>query len=61
MPRDDISLAVNSVYGRSQNQLHIHIDCVRSDVRNALRAADPTIRGPGRPSAWRWRATIIWR
>lgn len=44
MPRDDISLAVNSVYGRSQNQLHVHIDCVRSDVRNALRAAEPTIR-----------------
>jgi CDP-diacylglycerol pyrophosphatase len=34
--RDDISLAVNSVFGRSQNQLHIHIDCVRADVRDAL-------------------------
>jgi CDP-diacylglycerol pyrophosphatase len=44
MPRDDISLAVNSVYGRSQNQLHVHIDCVRSDVREALHAAEPTIR-----------------
>jgi len=49
MPRNDISLAVNSVYGRSQNQLHIHIDCVRSDVRNALRAAEPTIRGAWAP------------
>jgi CDP-diacylglycerol pyrophosphatase len=36
MPRETLSLAVNSVFGRSQNQLHIHIDCVRADVRDAL-------------------------
>ena len=28
LPRDDLSLAINSAYGRSQNQLHIHIDCI---------------------------------
>jgi CDP-diacylglycerol pyrophosphatase len=33
LPRDAISLAVNSAVGRSQNQLHIHVDCVRPDVR----------------------------
>ncbi|MGH7735292.1 MAG: CDP-diacylglycerol diphosphatase, partial [Gemmatimonadales bacterium] len=38
VPRDDLGLAINSVYGRSQNQLHIHIDCVRRDVRDALAA-----------------------
>ncbi|HWB49348.1 MAG TPA: CDP-diacylglycerol diphosphatase [Stellaceae bacterium] len=31
--RDELSLAVNSVYGRSQNQLHIHIDCVAPAVK----------------------------
>jgi CDP-diacylglycerol pyrophosphatase len=36
LPRDDIGLAVNSVYGRSQDQLHIHVDCVRADVRDEL-------------------------
>lgn len=36
LPRDDVALAVNSMSGRSQNQLHIHIDCVRADVRAAL-------------------------
>lgn len=36
MPRDTLSLAVNSQLARSQNQLHIHIDCVRADVRDAL-------------------------
>lgn len=36
MPRQSLSLAVNSAFGRSQNQLHIHIDCVRADVRETL-------------------------
>jgi CDP-diacylglycerol pyrophosphatase len=36
LPRDAISLAINSSVGRSQDQLHIHIDCVRPDVRAAL-------------------------
>lgn len=39
LPRDALALAVNSRPGRSQNQLHIHIDCLRADVRDALRAA----------------------
>jgi CDP-diacylglycerol pyrophosphatase len=36
LARDDVSLAINSAYGRTQNQFHIHIDCVRPDVRDAL-------------------------
>ena len=36
LPRQDLSLAINSVSGRTQDQLHIHIDCIRADVRNAL-------------------------
>jgi len=38
IPRDELSLAVNSMYGRSQNQLHIHVDCIRADVRATLKA-----------------------
>jgi CDP-diacylglycerol pyrophosphatase len=41
-----LSLAVNSIYGRSQNQLHIHVDCIRADVRAALKASLAQI-GPG--------------
>jgi CDP-diacylglycerol pyrophosphatase len=37
LPRDDLSLAINSIHGRSQNQLHIHLDCIRIDVRDTLR------------------------
>jgi CDP-diacylglycerol pyrophosphatase len=37
LPRNAISLAINSVGARSQNQLHIHIDCIRLDVQTSLR------------------------
>jgi CDP-diacylglycerol pyrophosphatase len=36
IPRDWMSLAVNSAVARSQNQLHIHVDCVRSDIRETV-------------------------
>jgi CDP-diacylglycerol pyrophosphatase len=36
LPRDWISLAVNSVAARTQDQLHIHIDCLRADVHRVL-------------------------
>jgi CDP-diacylglycerol pyrophosphatase len=38
LPRDAVSLAINSSVGRSQNQLHIHIDCLRPDVHAAIGA-----------------------
>jgi CDP-diacylglycerol pyrophosphatase len=36
VPRDWMSLAINSQAAQTQNQLHIHIDCVRPDVHQAL-------------------------
>ena len=39
LPPDDISLAINSLASRSQDQLHIHIDCVRTEVYDVLHAA----------------------
>ncbi|OAT15434.1 CDP-diacylglycerol pyrophosphatase [Buttiauxella noackiae ATCC 51607] len=36
VPDDVISLTINSTSGRTQNQLHIHISCLRPDVRNQL-------------------------
>ena len=38
LPPDAVVLAINPPGARSQNQLHIHVDCVRPDVREALRA-----------------------
>lgn len=47
IPRDMLALAINSRMGRSQDQLHIHVDCVQRDVRRAL--AD---RGEGIGTRW---------
>ena len=38
VPRDGMSLAVNALQARSQNQLHIHMDCLSADARAALKA-----------------------
>jgi len=65
-PRDDFALAVNSRFARSQNQLHIHVDCVRESVRRILRANQGGI-GPRWSSlpvdlaGHRWRAVRIER
>jgi CDP-diacylglycerol pyrophosphatase len=36
LPRDWVSLAINSEDARTQDQLHIHVDCARLDVIDAL-------------------------
>jgi CDP-diacylglycerol pyrophosphatase len=36
LPRDAIGLAINSAQSRTQDQLHIHVSCIRSDVSEAL-------------------------
>lgn len=51
IPRDWVALAINSQEGRTQNQLHIHIDCVRSDVRAALQAKEATLDATWKPVA----------
>jgi CDP-diacylglycerol pyrophosphatase len=47
MPRDTVALAINSALGRTQSQLHIHVDCVAPAVREALIAQQAIIT-----SAW---------
>ncbi len=46
--RFDLALAVNSKFGRSQDQLHIHVDCVRQEIKRALAAQSHSIR----PGSW---------
>jgi CDP-diacylglycerol pyrophosphatase len=42
LPREDVSIAINSMVRRSQDQAHLHVDCLDKDVAAALRAyADP--------------------
>jgi CDP-diacylglycerol pyrophosphatase len=43
VPRTDIGLVVNTERTRAYDQFHIHIECLRQDVADALRAASPRI------------------
>ncbi len=47
VPEGELSLAINSTAGRSDGQLHIHIDRLRPDVASALRrdAREVTLLG----------------
>jgi len=53
-PIDDrvLSLAINAQYGRTQNQLHIHLSCLRPDVRQQLDQLMPQLTA-------RWQATTL--
>ena len=43
VPRDAVGLAVNSVCARGQEQLHIHMECLRPDIHDGLRVAAGTL------------------
>lgn len=45
VPREDVALAVNAQHGRSQDQLHIHVSCVKPRVKARLAQWLPRI-GP---------------
>ncbi len=49
LPRNVASLALNSPHGRSQHQLHIHVDCLRADVLQALDAHAVALGGRWAP------------
>ncbi len=50
--REQLSIAVNSIYGRSQDQLHLHIDCIDAAVGAAVQAGAPA-------AAARWPAAAL--
>lgn len=49
LTRSDYAMAINSMYSRSQSQLHIHVDCIRADVRDALRQNEAAIKSDWSP------------
>ncbi|WP_058913677.1 CDP-diacylglycerol diphosphatase [Entomohabitans teleogrylli] len=53
VPDDVVSLAINSRTGRTQNHFHIHISCLRADIRqllnvNSARISSQWLPLPGR-------------
>jgi CDP-diacylglycerol pyrophosphatase len=51
--RSLLSLAINAATARSQDQLHIHMDCVRADVRDALHRLAASVGSTWTPLAER--------
>lgn len=49
LPRRYMSLSLNSPHGRSQDQLHIHLDCLRADVAAVLARQAKVIGGDFAP------------
>jgi CDP-diacylglycerol pyrophosphatase len=45
---DELGMAINSRWGRSQDQLHIHVDFVRPQVREAIKRWE--LEGASRPT-----------
>jgi CDP-diacylglycerol pyrophosphatase len=45
----DVALVINSQYGRSQNQLHIHVSCLKPDIHRMLAAEQGGIGPDWRP------------
>jgi len=41
---EDVGMAVNSAGGRSQDHLHIHLDCINTNVKRALQQLGHTIK-----------------
>jgi CDP-diacylglycerol pyrophosphatase len=60
VPRDVVSLTINSAAARSQDQLHIHISCVREDLRARLLAAQSQIGTTWQPLAGGWMGHPYW-
>ncbi|RTP93721.1 CDP-diacylglycerol diphosphatase [Enterobacter sp. WCHEn045836] len=49
LPDSKISLAVNSKYGRSQDQLHIHLSCLKDNVSSLLEKEGEDISSEWKP------------
>jgi CDP-diacylglycerol pyrophosphatase len=49
VPRSAVGLAVNPLHARSQDQLHIHIECLSPDVAQAINRAAERISSTWSP------------
>ncbi len=52
LPREAVGLAINSKWARSQDQLHVHVDCVAVPVAKALAEYASALDG-------QWRAMTV--
>ena len=63
VPREAVSITVNPKWGRSQGQLHLHISCVRPDLRALLQSSPAAQSGTWTtlPGGWQGHAYEVRR
>ena len=59
-PREDLSIAINSEFARSQDQLHLHLDCLDGEVAATLAADLGTFDETWRPMAEPLKGRVYW-
>ncbi len=60
LPRQDVSIAINSAFARSQDQLHLHLDCLDPDVAGRLAANLASLDDNWRPMAEPIKGRVYW-
>jgi CDP-diacylglycerol pyrophosphatase len=60
LPREAVAVAVNSMVSRSQDELHLHIDCADKDVAAALEAYSPSLDDQWRPMTVALKGRHYW-
>jgi CDP-diacylglycerol pyrophosphatase len=60
LPREDVSIAINSAFARSQDQLHLHLDCLDKDVAARLAADLAAFDETWRPMAEPLKGRVYW-
>ena len=60
LPREDISIAINSEFARSQDQLHLHLDCLDAGVAATLAGDLGSFDETWRPMAAPLKGRVYW-
>jgi CDP-diacylglycerol pyrophosphatase len=58
--REDVSIAINSAFARSQDQLHLHLDCLDKDVVATLQRDLESFDETWRPMAEPLKGRVYW-
>jgi CDP-diacylglycerol pyrophosphatase len=61
IPAEDAAIALNSAWSRSQDQLHLHVSCVRADLKARLKAVSiaPSDTWAPLPGGWNGHAYLV--
>jgi CDP-diacylglycerol pyrophosphatase len=60
LPREAVGVAVNSMFSRSQDELHLHVDCIDKDVAAAHEAYSQNLDEQWRPMTVALKGRRYW-